>query len=310
MQGSAYLGDVMRVFFLAFAATIYCAVGAAHAQVLTPLNLVDALPIEGPENIEPSGLTIVNNTLFTISDEHDDTIFRIELRDESAVLFPHITFPVPESSSERGMDFEGITSDADGNFYLLSESNFRILRVSANGDEISWITPSLRPYGDAIGLFQARNTYLESIAFVGGSQFIAGAERQPRGLLEINLNVTPPDVQAFRVDVTKAPVPQGRAIDFSGMFYENGTLYTLHRSAEVVNQLTFDGANFEEEDLWSFSDIVNSEDLRYSDREFGMAEGVSLDSEHVYVILDNNGIHRDGNPEDNRPWLLIMERPH
>jgi len=284
--------------------------GSVSAQVITPLALINALPVEGPDDIEPSGLTIVNNRLFTVSDEHDDTIFRIELREESAVLLPHIKFPAPENRSRRGMDFEGITNDADGNFYLVSESNFRILRISANGDEISWITPSLRPYGDAIGLFQTGNTNLESIALAGENQFIAGAERQPRGLLEIDLNVNPPDVQAFRVDVTRAPVPEGRAIDFSGMFYENGILYALHRSAEIVNQLSFNGTGFVEENLWSFSDIVNSETLRYSNLDFGMAEGVSLDSEHVYVILDNNGMHRDRDPQDHRPLLLIMERPH
>ena len=40
-----------------------------------------------------------------------------------------------------------------------------------------------------------------------------------------------------------------------------------------------------------------------------MAEGLCMDAERVYVVLDNNEADREVFPGDNRPLLLIMERP-
>lgn len=282
---------------------------AVAEDVVTPLKLIKALPVEGPENNQPSGLTIFNNTLFTVSDKHDDTIFQIQLMDDKAILLPHIKFKLSEPIPEENLDFEGITCDDEGNFYLASETAFRILRVSANGEEVSWVTPSLKSIGEEKGLFQARGGYIEGITWVDKNQFVLAAERQPRGILEVDISRTPPEVRAFKYDKTKAKLPEGRDIDFVGLFSENKVLYTLHRSACVVCKLIHNGEEFEEKDLWSFKAIVDSEELRYSDTRFGKAEGLCMDANRVYVILDNNGDARDSDPNDRRPLLLIMERP-
>ncbi len=88
-------------------------------EIVTPLKPVQVLAVEGPENNQPSGLTIFNNTLFTVSDKHDDTIFRVQLMDDRAVLVPHIQFKLSEPVPEKVLDFEGITCDNEGNLYCL-----------------------------------------------------------------------------------------------------------------------------------------------------------------------------------------------
>ena len=283
---------------------------AVAEDIATPLKLVKALPVEGPEDNQPSGLIIFNNSLFTVSDKHDDTIFQIQLMEDKAVLVPHIKFKLSEPITEKNLDFEGITCDDEGNFYLVSETACRILRVSANGKDISWVTPSLKPYGEEKGLFQTPGAYLEGIAFVDKNQFVVCAERQPRGILEVDISREPCQVRAFKCDKTKAKLPEGRDMDFADLFSENKILYALQRSASVICKLIYNCQEFEENDLWSFEAIETSEQLRYSDMRFGKAEGLCMDANHVFVIFDNNGDHRYSNPNDNRPLLLIMERPY
>lgn len=151
-----------------------CLFAQSHAA---PLKLFRVLPVEGPENCQPSGLTIRSDTLFTVSDKHDSAIYRVELQDTAAVLIPYLTFQIPDPSGKNWFDFEGITHDNSGNFYIVSESRFRILKVSADG-EVAWITPDLKSYGEEKGLFQVFNAYLEGIAWTGENHFILAAERQ------------------------------------------------------------------------------------------------------------------------------------
>jgi len=284
-------------------------VAKASEDLVIPLKLIHALPVEGPENNQPSGLTIWHDTLFAVSDKHDDTIFRVALTDTNAVFVPHLTFAIPESAPGLRLDFEGIACDAQGAFYLVSETAFRILRVSADGADASWITPSLRSYGEQEGLFQTRGAYLEGIALLGPDLFLICAERQPRGLIEVDRSVEPFAVRVFNTDETSLNLPAGRSADFSDLFRENGDLLVLQRNAEIISSLIYGGPVLEEKDLWSFGHIVNREDLRYSNIKYGLAEGFCMDANRIYLILDNNGDCRASDPDDRRPLLLIMERP-
>ncbi len=81
------------------------------------LRLIRALPVEGHNNVQPSGLTILNGDLYTVSDKHDYTIFRIEIKEEVAILKPYIQIIMPETLKVNlPLDFEGITNDDAGNF--------------------------------------------------------------------------------------------------------------------------------------------------------------------------------------------------
>jgi hypothetical protein len=57
---------------------------------------------------------------------------------------------------------------------------------------------------------------------------------------------------------------------------------------------------------WSFDDVVESENYRYKDMKYGLAEGLAVTDEFIYVVLDNNKDSREH--ENNQNSLFIKNR--
>ena len=276
------------------------AVSAQESPVL--LEAISVLPVEGPESNQPSGLFVHNDTLYTVSDKHDDTIFRIELREDAAVFVPHIRFKPPRPFGVFRLDLEGITRDEDGSFYFASEGAFAILKVDADGKQASWVTTSLRDVGASAGLFQTRGGYLEGITMMARDRFLVTAERQPCGLIEVDMA----PVQRV-VEIAN----HGSTNSYTGLHREVENVYILQRSnatiRKTIRYLDVDSPST----IWSFAHIVNDPEYLYQHEQFGAktAEGLAMDRDRVYVILDNNNDARRMYPTDHRPLLLIMKRP-
>ncbi|MCY4545028.1 MAG: esterase-like activity of phytase family protein [Gemmatimonadetes bacterium] len=266
------------------------------------LEAISVLPVEGPESNQPSGLFVHNDTLFTVSDKHDDTIFRIELREDAAVFVPHVRFDPPRPFGVFRLDLEGITRDEDGSFYLVSEGAFAILKVDADAKKASWVTTSLRDVGASAGLFQTRGGYLEGITLMAEDRFLVTAERQPCGLIEVDMA----PVQRV-VEIAN----HGSTNSYTGLHREVENVYILQRSTATIRKtiryLDVDSPSA----VWSFAHIVNDPEYLYQHEQFGAktAEGLAMDRDRVYVILDNNNDARRMYPTDHRPLLLIMKRP-
>ncbi len=274
------------------------------------LELVRALPIESDRPQEPSGIVKRGQDFFVISDNDDSTIFRLAIEDDRARLEPAIRFQAtPPDGGTGKLDFEGISTDSEGNFYLVSEACFRILRVSSAG-AADWIGPDLAEAGRKVGLFQVGNAGLEGIAVSGPGQFVLCAERQARGILELQLAPGGPSISAWNCDQSRISSGTGKRLpDFSDVFWERGKLFAMVRGAEVIVQLDRNGEDFEEKAIWSVKQTLTSHAYAYEDQAFGMAEGLCLDSDRVYIVLDNNGDGRASQPNDTRPLLFIFRRP-
>ena len=293
---------LLAPFVLCASALLWMPGPAAAQDSPVILEAISVLPVEGPESNQPSGLFVHNDTLYTVSDKHDDTIFRIELREDAAVFVPHIRFDAPVPFGVFGLDLEGITRDDDGSFYLASEGAFAILKVDADGKKASWVTTSLRKVGASAGLFQTRGGYLEGITLMGRDRFLITAERQPCGLIEVDMA----PVQRI-VEIAN----HGSTNSYTGLHREVENVYILQRSTATIRRtiryLDMDAPST----IWSFAHIVNDPEYLYQHEQFGAktAEGLAMDRDRVYVILDNNNDARRMYPSDHRPLLLVMKRP-
>jgi hypothetical protein len=276
---------------------------------ISNLKLIKALPVEYTQPVEPSGLTSFEGEFYTVSDDHDHTIFKLEILEDKVVLHPHIKFSAPKLPKVTKLDPEGITCDSEGNFYLCSEEANQILFVSRDGSEVHWIFESLKSYGEEKGFFQIRNAGLEGIALIHPNQFVLCIERQPRGVIRLNLTDNPAKVDLFDLDETKWKLPEERFPDFTGLFAEGDDVYVLERGASVISKLAFKNNHVELSPRWSYSQIENADEWRYANTLFTSGEGLCMDADFIYVILDNNGEHRYSNPDDKRPLMFIMRRP-
>jgi len=68
-------------------------------------------------------------------------------------------------------------------------------------------------------------------------------------------------------------------------------------------------ARFREAGRWSYARTENDPRYRYRDRAFGLAEGLALDEQHVYIVLDNNDEPRLNSENDRRGLLFVFKRP-
>ena len=300
--------------FLFITCTIFLFIASFPCQAapVTELILDRAFFIDGPENSQPSGLTIKEGTLFTVSDKHDSTIFKLRLSADKAVMEPYLTFTAPrinEHSYTARHDFEGLTCDSQGNFYLVSESRFRILRVSADGTDASWVTPNLKSNGIASGLFKKANAYFEGITLIRPGLFLLCAERQPRGFMTVDISNSVPRVDAWQSNQTLFEFKKGIHPDFSGLWADNKRLFVLERNAYLVCRMAERSGRWEEQEGWSYRHIVTRPEYRYADTKYGKAEGLCMDKKSVHIILDNNNGSRESAPDDSRPLLLICPRP-
>lgn len=274
-----------------------------------PLETVRILPLEnGPERLEPSGLTVYKGMVFTLADKVDDTLFRIEFEAGRAVMVEHLKFQPPG----RGrMDWEGLTVDADGNFYLASEAMARIAVVDAGSGEARWVSPDLKTVGRQAGLFQKRNAGLEGLVWLGEGHWLAAVEREPRGLIEYRSSHGIEAVSPQLMDKTAFPQALSllRIPDYSGLTYHNGAVYALFRNGHLVVQLAQTADGYAEVAAWSYAHVETDPQWAYAEQAYGQAEGLAISGERVFIVFDNNRGGRAADGDDRRSLFLEARFP-
>lgn len=294
--------------WLGWGAIVFALLGVSCSRPLpdvVPLEAVRVLPIEAPFPVEPSGLCLRDGRLFTVCDKTDDTIFEVILEADHARLVPFLTFIPPPGAPH--LDLEGITSGPNGSFFLVSESTARVLQVFPDGSS-RWASGSLLGVGQGAGLFAVPNGYLEGITRLPDGSFLLAAERQSRGLIHLTDtgSAVPHDLNRTRFGKELRLL---RFTDFTGLDQFEETVWVLFRNANLITTLVQIEDGWREGARgWSFRHIVENPLHAYEDMRFGHAEGLAVDEQHFFVILDNQRQARTADRSDRRPLLLILQR--
>ena len=273
---------------------------------LVALELVRALPIERWDNFQPSGLLWHEGKLLTVSDKHDHEIFELVIDEHEVRVMVHQTITIVGGSGD--LDLEGICSDGAGGLLLVSEEQVRILRVRSDS-VATWFSPPLKALGARVGLFQLANATLEGVAYLPGGRLLLAAERSERGLLELSPGGRLEHASVWSLPTTLFNLPAGRLPDFSDLATHGDALFALIRNGHLVVRLRRHVSGWQEHEAWTFERTENDPRYAYLERRYGVAEGLALDDNFVYVVLDNNGDARVANRRDIRPQLFIFRRP-
>ncbi|MEM7365835.1 MAG: hypothetical protein AAF525_17590 [Pseudomonadota bacterium] len=295
------------VALLILLSTVSCGSENTEASSsIPPLKLMTALPINGPDDNQPSGLTLHEDQLLTVSDKNETTIYVLDVGDQVVTQRPLHSFDpdtLPGKSSH--LDLEGITSDGD-QLLLASETHFRVLRF--NEGLVSWATPALREIGGQVGLYATRGAGIEALVLLQ-DQIIVSSERQPRGLVIVSTKTGA--AEALEMDDTRFPPPSNRSPDFTGLTVFDNRLFVLQRNAHVVSELIRDEDGvWREGDGFQYAHVEQAPAYAYTNQRFGIAEGIAMDQDWIYIILDNNFDARVADEDDRRPQLLIFENPY
>ncbi|NVZ81903.1 esterase-like activity of phytase family protein [Pseudomonas yamanorum] len=319
-----------------FALAILLLSGLAATQVVAApaaeLKLLSEHPVEGMRGGNLSGLALCGKDLWTVSDRDDDQIYRLDISADTwqAETVKINVPPVPESGLPFGLrsrtkaaslirggdlDFEGISCDAAGNRYIVSEAHAAVLQVPVAG-EPEWlkIAPGMVREARASGLLLHFNALFEGLAVnPEGNQIWLAAERERRGLISIKRPQTLWDCDGPCVllseagtEMQPAQMPKAKAVsrNFSDVALFEGKLFTLESSQFQLCRR--DTVTAKVEQCWSYADEMLAPQRQYN-QPYGLAEALVVDSEGAWIGLDNNfGARADG---EKRPVVYRFAAP-
>jgi len=296
------------------------------------LKLLSEHPVDGMRGGNLSGLAVCGKELWSVSDRDDEQIYRL---DTSANVWQAETVkisvpPVPDSGLPWGLrsrtkvaslvrggdlDFEGISCDAAGNRYIVSEAHAAVLQVPVTG-EPEWlkIAPGMVREARASGMLLHFNALFEGLVInPEGNQIWLAAERERRGLISIKRGQSLWDCGGPCVllseagqEMQPAQFPGAKAVskDFADLALFNGKLFTLERNAFQVCRRDIVTAKVEL--CWSYAEDALVPNRRYP-QSYGLAEALVVDEDGAWIGIDNNfGPRADG---EKRPMVYRFAAP-
>ena len=307
--------------------------GVANAEpvVLEELKLEAEYPVTEMPGGNLSGLALCGETLWAVSDRDDQQLYRLE-SDESQWQATAETFVAPPAPDVRlpwglrmrswvaglvrggELDFEGLSCDAAGNRYLVSEAKAAVLQLPVVG-EPNWLKlpQGLLRQARASGMALHYNSLFEGIAVdPAGERLYLAAERMRRGLLVVHKQraiwrCTGGCVLFSEAGTETGPEqlggkPQPR--DFSGLAFHNEKLFTLERQAHRICRRDLNNGQVEK--CWSFAAEALTPERLYAP-SYGLAEALWVDQDGAWIGVDNGSFSRaDG---ESRPIIWRFAAP-
>jgi hypothetical protein len=276
--------------------------------------------VNGQSELQPSGLAVCDGKMVFVSDKHENEIYQLTLDQEgvaTAETWKTIA-DIPEPPKQKfewwmeikrflaelfgfsgGADWEGIACDDKGNVFLASEYYFSVLKIDASGKK-EWLVDNLYKKGYEEGLFQKDNAYVEGVTANDGGLLLA-AEREPRGFVSVN-----DGSMTFYVQPGPQLSAESLPYDFTGLDIYHQKIIVLERNHYKVCEIS---KEYGENMCYTFKDIAMSVEWGYKTGKYGLAEGLAVVGDSLWIIVDNNGDTRKANPDDTRSTILKFKNP-
>lgn len=296
------------------------------APAAQELEWVAALPVAEMRGGNLSGVTrCPDGRFWAVSDREDARLYQLIPHEKSWRAEAHaLHLPAPPQDElpfwlrwlnallgmVRGdaLDFEGISCDAAGNRYVLSEANVAVAKVLPSG-EAAWLPLPREAIRQARerGLLRSLNALAEGVAVdPSGQRVWLAAERDGRGLLAHTHTA-----DGWHCAETGCVLLAEAQQDFSDVAFFDGYLYSLERQARQVCQCEPDSGNVRR--CWSLAAGLGRPELRY-DTEHELAEALFLDADGLWIGIDNGSspLTARGRPNasgEARPMIFYFKAP-
>lgn len=268
-----------------------------------------------------SGLTTDGKYLYTVSDRAGlHGIYKLDLSQNKSTITAkkYLDFPknflkrYSDSTKAFGrIDLEGICYTKD-RFYLINETLRDVLSLDKNGEARLIRIPFKEFHKGRIAPFSGmRNAGLEAISCdEQNKQLYLFNERQFRMVYQYDLRdglIQKQFTFPSGNDLPRSLNSEGSKWmypDFAGSHFVDGVLYILVRNRRMI--VKYDPKTMT---VLARKTYKKHEDALYdSPEEFGLAEGLTILRDKIYIIFDNNSFPLRGTKSDTSSSLLVFRK--
>lgn len=281
------------------------------------------------DNIEISGLFYDGTNLLFVADKLSNrAIYKIQFEKDRFYYKNHIDLSKLKNHDiyfakalifkhggrlvKSPFDLEGLTK-CNSTYYLVNEQVRHILKIENNTLDILPI--------DFKPIFKKNDYPLEKISTNAGFEGITidckknilyiAQERDPRAIIQVDLK-TNSVTNMFLLDNSKN---KNGSKDFTDLYFENDFLYILERNE--YNIIKYDLKKKKIVSNLSFEKIKSgsARDLYSTGEPYGLAEGLAMSNDTIYISIDNNyhplskKSEKEFNLKGNFSSVLVFKRP-
>ncbi len=295
------------VSILAEAAPLNLRATNAAARYELKAAQVWRLECQSPKRFDASALHRLGDGTWLTLDDKTTRLFRIELAGDTGRLvstehefLPKRTARPPTGKAEPRPDVEGLAVDDAGRIYVAEESQRQVFRydpVTKTTERlpIDW-TPVKRWFSADL------NASWEGVAVGGGKLYLAN-ERSIGRIVVV-------DLASLKVERDFQVYPPGRAaadVHYSDLCWQAGHLWVLCRESRCVLQV--DATKEKVLAEFDYDAIERDPQNAYAHPfPYGFVEGLFVDSDNLWLVVDNNEFPRVADKNDRRPQLWRCPR--
>ena len=276
-----------------------CQIPSTHSKFRElELISISQLEIEAGYNLEPSGIILFESKIFIISDEDTDKyLYQIKIEDKKWRIVDSLNLQTNDRVDLEAIDYCG------EQIYLLSESSGSLMVSDPKGKigEIAIDFDKEEPWNWG-------NAGWEGLAAdCKNNMLYLIKERQPRKILRVNLTT--------RQVEDNFNIPESESNDFSDAKFENSFLYLIERNGNYITKIN--PRTHEVIDKVSYRETCSHANGKlYEPYAYGMAEGLLLTKDEIWLSLDNNNLSvsnhavKEYGIKGKTPVILKFKRPN
>lgn len=253
-------------------------------------------------------LRLADGTLLTVNDKQAG-VYRIEGLDEGAVarlalvpdVFTKASLDTASGQTARAYDLEGLAIDDQGRLYVCDEISRNIFRFDPQTRKTERLATDWSPVRKWIS--EDGNASWEGLAIGDGELFVAN-ERNVGRIVVVSMSTW-----SVRRTFSAAPPDRpARDIHYSDLCWNANRLWVLCRESQCILRVEPKGGRVEA--AFAYGAIERDPKHGYlNPLPVGFVEGLAIEADTAWLLVDNNGIGRISDPKDIRPTLLRCRMP-
>ncbi len=236
--------------------------------------------------LEPSGLTLFNDRLLFVSDnDKDRAIYELVPGKNFYRAKKHINLNLKNISGndmKYELDLEGIVS-VDNKLYCVDERNRFVYRIGRD-KSFNYVPSDIISYNRNKGIKYSKNSNdgFEGIAYDNDSStFFIANEKKDAIVYMLKLKEK---ILVTQGHFSMSLLTGEKKIDISDLYFTDGFLYVLYRRENKIIKIN----PYRKIILGSLSYKKYTDGLYKLDRKRGMAEGLLVTKDRIYLLLDSD----------------------